>query len=234
MFTKSQRFYDLICGGKNYRSEAARILELVELHKRSTGKALLDVACGTGGHLPYLRDVFAVEGMDIDPGMLEVARTHHSNVPFYQGDMVDFNIGRQFDVVVCLYSSIGYVKIESRLIKAVANMARHMRPGGVLIVEPFFSPTTWKPVPDAKLVGTPDLKVARMMVWHVEGKVATSEAHYLVSTLAGVEHFVERHEMGLFTDEEYRTAFTKAGLTAIHDSEGLTGRGLYIGTSAGG
>jgi hypothetical protein len=83
-----------------------------------------------------------------------------------------------------------------------------------------------------KLVGPPDLKVARTMVWHVEGKVTTSDAHYLVATAAGVEHFVERHEMGLFTDEEYRSAFTKAGLTAIHDSNGLTGRGIYIGTSA--
>jgi ubiquinone/menaquinone biosynthesis C-methylase UbiE len=232
VFTKSQRFYDLICGAKNYQVEAARIRELVEIHKRSAGKALLDVACGTGGHIPYLRDIFTVEGLDLDRGMLDVARARHSSIPFHQGDMVDFDIGRQFDVIVCLYSSIGYVKTEPRLLKAVANMARHMRPGGVLIVEPFFSPTTWKPFPDAKLVGPPDLKVARTMVWHVEGKVTTSDAHYLVATAAGVEHFVERHEMGLFTDEEYRSAFTKAGLTAIHDSNGLTGRGIYIGTSA--
>jgi ubiquinone/menaquinone biosynthesis C-methylase UbiE len=138
MFTKSQRFYDLICSAKNYQSEAARIRGLVEIHKRSAGKAMLDVACGTGGHIPYLRDIFTVEGLDLDPGMLDVARTRHSSIPFHHGDMVDFDLGRQFDVILCLYSSIGYVKTEPRLLKAVANMARHLRPGGILIVEPFF------------------------------------------------------------------------------------------------
>jgi hypothetical protein len=50
-----------------------------------------------------------------------------------------------------------------------------------------------------------------------------------VATSEGVSHFVEHHEMGLFTDDEYQKAFRNAGLTVIHDPEGLTGRGLYIG-----
>ena len=56
--------------------------------------------------------------------------------------------------------------------------------------------------------------------------------HYLVGTPEGVEHFTEHHELGLFTDEEYRNAFTAAGLQVAHDPEGLIGRGLYIGTLA--
>jgi len=53
--------------------------------------------------------------------------------------------------------------------------------------------------------------------------------HYLVGTADGVEHFTERHEMTLFSHEEYLTAFDVAGLRAAHDAEGLMGRGLYIG-----
>jgi ubiquinone/menaquinone biosynthesis C-methylase UbiE len=74
MFAKSQRFYDAIYAWKDYAEEARRLKHFIALHKRSVGNTLLDVACGTGGHVPYLRDEFAYEGWDLDPQMLALAR----------------------------------------------------------------------------------------------------------------------------------------------------------------
>jgi len=54
--------------------------------------------------------------------------------------------------------------------------------------------------------------------------------HHLVATPNRVEHFVERLELGLFTHDEYLDAFRSAGFETSYDSEGLMGRGLYIGT----
>ena len=48
----------------------------------------------------------------------------------------------------------------------------------------------------------------------------------------GVEHMVERHELGLFERSEMEAAFADAGLTVRYDEQGLTGRGLWIGTRA--
>ncbi|MBO0888311.1 hypothetical protein J2P12_04340 [Candidatus Bathyarchaeota archaeon] len=56
-----------------------------------------------------------------------------------------------------------------------------------------------------------------------------NDLHHLVATPGGVEYFVERLEMGLFSDREYRGAFKRAGLQVSHDSKGLMGRGLYVG-----
>jgi SAM-dependent methyltransferase len=234
MFTKSEKFYDAIYSWKDYKRESERLRRLIDMHKRSPGNALLDVCCGTGGHVPYLRDGFVIEGVDLDPGMLELARARHPGIAFHQGDMLDFDLGRQFDVVVCLFSSIGYATTAPRLNQAVANMARHVCPGGVLVIEPFFSPTAWKPerLPWANFVDQPELKIARMAVWDIDGAAVSSDFHYLVGTPAGVEHFTERHQMGLFTDEQHRAAFAAAGLTVVHDAEGLMGRGVYIGTRA--
>src|SRR5262245_62707801 len=118
--------------------------------------------------------------------MLEVARARHAGIKFHHGDMLDFDLGRQFDVVVCLFSSIGYVRTAPRLNQATANMARHVKAGGVLIIEPFFSPTTWNPErrPRANFVDQSDLKIARMTMWDIEGAVVTSDFHYLVGTPA--------------------------------------------------
>jgi ubiquinone/menaquinone biosynthesis C-methylase UbiE len=83
MFSKSQRYYDVIYSGKDYAQEAAHVKWLIVEHKRSDGNALLDIACGTGGHVPYLRDDFAYEGLDLDPVMLALARERFPDVPFH-------------------------------------------------------------------------------------------------------------------------------------------------------
>jgi SAM-dependent methyltransferase len=236
VYTKSERLYDAIHRWKDYKAEASRLAAIIRSYKRSSGNDLLDVACGTGGHIAHLGEAFRVEGLDVDPGMVDIARAKHPDVPVHVADMVDFDLGRRFDVVVSLFSSIGYLRTPERLALAVRNMARHVvRPGGVLIVEPYFAPQAWKPrtgAPGASVVDDPGITIVRMVDWIREADVVRSTFHYLVGTAGGVEHFTEVHEMGLFTDDQHRAAFAAAGMTATLDAEGLMGRGLYIGTWA--
>jgi ubiquinone/menaquinone biosynthesis C-methylase UbiE len=230
VFEKSAAFYDAIYGFKDYAGEAKKLHALVEARKHSAGRALLDVACGTGAHMVYLRAQYDVEGLDVDEGLLEVARERLPDVTFHRGDMVDFALGREFDVVTCLFSSIGYVRTEARMRKAIANMGRHLRPGGVLVVEPWFEPGVFKAGRvDAMLVEQAELKIARMNTTSVEGELSIVDFHYMVGTPEGIETFTERHELGMFGHEAYTAAFEEAGLDVEHDAEGLTGRGLYVG-----
>jgi ubiquinone/menaquinone biosynthesis C-methylase UbiE len=232
MFSKSAKFYDALYGslGKDYAAEAQKVHTIVEQYKQSAGNTLLEVACGTGKHASLLQKDYQVEGLDLDAGLLEVASQNCPGVTFHQADMVKFDLGKQFDVVTCLFSSIGYVKTVTRLESAVQAMTDHLLPGGVLIVEPWFTPEQWKPGRvSALFVDQPDLKVARMNISEVDGRLSFFVFHYTVGTPQGVEYFTERHELGLFTSEEYLEAFRKTNLTVSHDPIGLDGRGLYIG-----
>lgn len=230
MFTKSAHLYDAIYSVRNYPDEARRLKATIAAHKRSLGNTMLDIACGTGGHVPYLRDNFVYEGLDLDSQMLDIARERHPGIAFHQGDMVDFDLGRQFDVVVCLGRSIGSVKVVPKLEQAIATMARHLLPGGVLFVEPFVTPDAWVVgQPGAIFVDQPNLKIARMNVSGRRDNIALLDFHYLVATPNGVDHFTEHHELGLFTDDQYRHALTVAGLDDAYDADGLKGSGLYIG-----
>jgi SAM-dependent methyltransferase len=194
------------------------------------------VACGTGGHIPHLSGAFRVEGLDLDPEMVAIARAKHPGVPIHLGDMVDFDLGQRFDAVVSLFSSIGYARTPERLALAVRNMARHVvRPGGVLVVEPYFTPQAWKPrtrAPGANVVDDPGTTIVRMVDSVREADVVRSTFHYLVGTAGGVEHFTEVHEMGLFSEDQHRAAFAAAGMAVALDEEGPMGRGLYVGTWA--
>lgn len=230
MFVKSQRFYDAIYAWKDYAGEAQRLHALIDQHKRSPGNTLLDVACGTGGHITFLRQHYMVEGLDLDQVMLDIARRKHPDIPFHHGDMVDFDLRRRFDVVVCLFSAIGEVKTLPRLRQAIQTMTRHVHPGGVLIIEPWLTPDGYQAGgPHALFVNQPDLKIARMNISALEDGVSVLDFHYLVATPEGIEHFSERHELALFPFEEYEAAMRDSRLNVLVDREGLMGRGLFIG-----
>lgn len=232
MFSKSAEFYNTIYLGmdKDYAAEADKVHALIQKHKRTDGKQLLDVACGTGLHLGYLKKWYRVEGLDLDGQMLKVARRKYPTVRFHHADMLDFDLGRQFDAITCLFSSVGYSRTLPRLRRAIRNMAGHLKPGGVMLVEPWFSPKDWRPGhPHAVFMDQPNLKIARMNISGGKGRFSYLTFHYLVATPEGIRYFTERHELGLFTHNEYLGAFREAGLDVVHDKEGLDGRGLYIG-----
>jgi SAM-dependent methyltransferase len=77
VFAKSAAFYDAVYAAKDYAGEAERIDALIKTHVRTSGKTLLDVACGTGGHLAYLKHYYVSEGLDLDPNLLATARERH-------------------------------------------------------------------------------------------------------------------------------------------------------------
>jgi len=229
MYAKIARYYDKIYGFKDYAAEAQRLRSVVDSRLQSGGGRLLDVACGTGLHLEHLREYFVVEGLDVASEMLEVALQRNPSVVFHQADMTDFDLGRSFDVVTCLFSSIGYVKTADGLARALSCMSKHLVSGGLLIVEPWFTPDTWHPnTVHALLVDEPELKIARVNTSFVDGRLSYFDLHYLIGTPDGTEHLVERHELGLFETEEMLAAMTRLGFEVTYDDEGLSGRGLFV------
>ena len=232
MFLKSAKYYDVIyqAVGKDYAGEVREAHRIIRKHLRSKGNQLLDVACGTGEHASRFARYYRVEGIDLDPKMLAVARKKYPAISFHPGDIRNFRVSRGFDVIVCLFSSIGYVETRSGLFKATQNMSAHLLPGGVLLIEPWFSPAQWHTGRVSTVhADKPDLKITRMSWSSRQGNLSKFECQYLIGTPKGITHATELHKLGLFTKREYLRAFRAAGLEVIHDPKGLDGRGLYIG-----
>lgn len=217
--------------GKDYATEAAHLAALVR-ERKPDATSLLDVACGSGSHLEHLVHEFEhVEGLELSEAMLEVARPLLPGVPLHQGDMRDFSLDRRFSAVTCMYSSIGYVGTEDVLKQTLACFARHLEPGGVLLVEPWWTPGEFL---DRHIAGDV-LKVGHRTISRVahvvrDGGVSRTEIHWVVAEPdTGIRHVVERHELALFEREQYEEAFRYAGCEVEYLRPDWSGPGLFVG-----
>ena len=216
MFDRSAHLYDLVYRFKDYEGEARDLVAIVG-ERAPNAASLLDVACGTGEHLRLVRSSFDhVEGVDVEPDMVALARAKLPDVVITEADMRTFDLGRTFDAVTCLFSSIGYLADAEELRAAVTRMAAHLAPGGVLVIDGWIRPDAWRPGGGvmAQAESDEETAVARVVRSRRDGDRTYLEMRYLVATSDGFDTIEERHVLTLFSDEDYRSAFAAAGLEA--------------------
>ena len=216
MYSKVARIYDLLYTGtgiKDYPAESEALHETIQ--QASPGaRTLLDVACGTGAHLEILRRWYYVEGVDLSPEMLEVARERLPDVPLHVADMRTLELGRTFDAVTCLFSAIGYATDMAAMRSTIQRLADHLAPGGVLIVDGWVRPEDWsddyRGGPD--VAGDDKTMVVRLSFSRRTGSITEMDLHHLVRDAAGIDYFVEHHRLALVSTSDYLAAFEAAGL----------------------
>lgn len=232
MFRSTAHVYDLIyeASGKDYAAEAAELDGLIKA-RNPAACSLLDVACGTGAHLAHLLGTYEVAGVDLDPGMLAQARRRlPQDVRLVEADMRSFSLGRRFDAVTCLFSSIGYMGSTDDLRAAIRNMAHHLHADGVLIVDTWVRPDAWRPSGSVHIdIAKGDaLSVVRVARSERSGRMTHLEMHHLVARLDRVEHLVDHHALTLFEPVEYEEALAVAGLVFEVGPGPIPDRDRYI------
>ena len=232
MFNRTARYYDLIYSFKDYGAEAEKIMALIR-KELPTAKTILDVACGTAEHAELLSEQFEVDGIDLEPAFMEIAKEKVPSGNFWLADMSDFSLPKTYDVVQCLFSSIGYLLTKEKVVAALKNFKNHLNSGGVIFVEPWITPENWQVGHTGMVTAeSNDLKICRMNVTERVDNRSVLNFHYLVATKQGVEHLEETHELMLYTKKQMLSCFAKAGLEVYYDEKGLFGRGLYTARTA--
>ncbi|HEV2171306.1 MAG TPA: class I SAM-dependent methyltransferase, partial [Candidatus Binatus sp.] len=109
MFVESAELYDAIYHFKNYAHEC-EILRAIVAVNAPGARTILDVACGTGEHDKFLKQHYAVDGIDLNENYLAAARAKNPAGTYTLADMTGFDLSKRYDAVTCLFSAIGYVK----------------------------------------------------------------------------------------------------------------------------
>jgi SAM-dependent methyltransferase len=133
-------------------AEAARTARfLAGAMRLEPGHRLLDLCCGPGRHLAFLKDrVGLAVGVDLSPALLARAR-EHARVEIVTGEspspsptvaaLARADMRRlpladaAFDRVVNLFTSFGYFEDEAENRQVLAEIARVLKPGGLLAMD---------------------------------------------------------------------------------------------------
>ncbi len=225
-------YYDLLHARKDYAGEVKKLLSLIKRYKKSDGRNLLDVACGTGRHLSYFKNHFSCVGIDLHEGMLKIARGNVKGVVFKQAEMARFRLYKRFDVITCLYGGISYALTSSELQKTLDNFGRHLKPGGVVMIEPYFTSQQFKPNrPKLSTIETDNIKIARVSLSGRKRNLATRKMIIAIADKnRGVFSFEDRRDVALFSVEQILTNMKRAHFEAKHIKNGITPEfDLYIG-----
>jgi len=227
------RYYDPIyLKRKDYESESKVVKHIIRQFEKKPSKTLLDVGCGTGEHLKYLSQTFRCKGIDISEEMVETAKTKVADADFEIADMIDFSLDEKFDVITCLFSSIGYVQTFKNLVKTLKNLFNHLKNEGLTLVEPWvfkkdfrkgnFAIDTYEDY-KIKLVrmGTSKLTRSQWLVYF----------HYLIGKDGEIKHVREVHKMLAADYEDYIRAFNLAGYSEtrfLKEDQWTRSRGLFV------
>jgi SAM-dependent methyltransferase len=236
MYCDLAAYYDRIYSWKDYRGETGQVVALARRFGRSRGRRWLDVACGTGRHLEWLRPRYEVTGVDLSRPMLREAHRRLSGVRLVAGDMRTFDLRERFDVVSCLFSSIGYLRSEADLRQAFRTFARHLVPGGVVVVEPWVDPSQFHPGHITLDVYQDETtKIVRAASSEREGNRSRLVFDYLIGEVGrGFRHVREVEELRLTRPARLRRLLSEVGLATawVAPKAGERGsRGWLIGVA---
>lgn len=214
---------------KDYRAEAVELAGLIRARVAEPAMSLLDVGCGTGRHGQEFQQLgFDYVGVDLSPEMLTQARKRLPSTTLVESDIRSLSLENRFDAVVCLNATIGYMLTREDLVAALRNLSRHVKPGGILLVEPWAARDQWHaPQVSVETVEEPDLAIARVSRAYFDGDFGAWEWQCAVATSDRSWSFTEVHVLGLWEIADYISVLAELRFAATH--EPLTaGRGLGI------
>jgi SAM-dependent methyltransferase len=188
---------------------------------------VLDLACGTGRiAVPLAARGFTVAGLDISERALTVARGHGPALDLRHGDMRELPwADATFDAVINLWTAFGYFAARADDERAMAEVARVLRPGGVFLIDTVnasalnrgFRPESWR-----------ELDGGMFMLERREVDLPTGRAHAHWVFLKGEERRELRFDHRLYSPAEYAELFRGAGLEPVRWFGGFDGSDLAL------
>jgi SAM-dependent methyltransferase len=203
-----------------------------------TGGPVLELAVGSGRlAVPLAQAGYEVTGVDLDPAMLDRARAAWARTPGFgsrrrsragslellEADLVTLDIPQRFGLAFIALNSLFQVGPAERQRAALASLARHLRPGGVAVVDVELPDATELASWDGRLVldwiredpEAPGSTVIRMSSARHDTVSASTQLSviYDVTDPSGVVRRVSRSDrLHLLTVQQLEDAALAAGL----------------------
>ncbi len=200
---------------EDYAEEAALYQQTLQAESDLEIRTLLELGAGAGNNASHLKGHYQLTLTDISAEMLGESQKQNPECDHHVGDMRTLRLNKQFDAVF-IHDAIDYMTTLDDLIAALETAAIHCEPGGVVLVVPDYVRETF--VESTSHGGHDKPKSLRYLewTWQPEDSKATyfADFSYLLRDGLEVQTYYDRHICGLFSQDEWFSAFNKVGLQA--------------------
>jgi SAM-dependent methyltransferase len=221
-YEKYADFYDSYYSHKDYNKEVNFVLELFKKHSNKTPKNILDLGCGTGGHLvPLAKRGFNVTGFDLSKNMINQAneKINKENVKaeLKIDDIRTYRDGMKYDLVLSMFAVMGYLTSNDDLLAGLKTAKIHLKNNGYFIFDVWFGPAVLNNMPETRIQefekdGLCTIRIVRPELDVVQQIVKVNYDILQIENNKIVEFVKESHKMRYFFIQELELFFNLAGL----------------------
>ncbi len=214
LYTDLSWMWPIISPPQAYVNESQDVAHLINQHSKEPVKTLLHLGCGGGHHDHSLQGHFDITGIDINPGMLSLARKLNPRVTYLQGDMRSYRSNERFDAVLAA-DSTNYMISEEELLATFATAYECLKPDGVFVV--FAEYTLERFEPDSTRVSSH--AAGNVEITYMENRYdpdpqdTTFELTlvYLIRVAGRLQIETDRHLCGVFPEETWSRTLRESG-----------------------
>jgi SAM-dependent methyltransferase len=199
------------------------VLELLLRASPLKAREVLELGSGGGSLSSHFKPHFRMTLSDLSNDMLAVSRELNPECEHVQGDMRTLDLGRQFQRVL-IHDAIMYLTSPDAVRAAIANAARHVCPGGAVVIFPDCVRETFAAGTEHDGADAPDGRGLRWLEWRWDPEPADDTFVTAYSFLfrepdgtLSVE--LDRHEEGLFSRNQWLSWLSEAGLEPSRRSD---------------
>lgn len=219
------KHYDLFNKEKDYEFEARFLKDImIRFDKNTDGLKILNLGCGTGMHDRKLVDLgFKITGMDQSAEMIEIAKQKVPEANYIVGDMGDFDLNEKFDVIICMFSSLGYLTEQNKVNSFFESISRHLVEEGLLILDVWNGLGVVKdpPIIREMVVENGDLKIVRTSYPNLDVQNFVNNVRFEIKVYDKgelIDEYEEHHKVRFFLPLEIKQCMEDVGINMLHEA----------------
>jgi 2-polyprenyl-3-methyl-5-hydroxy-6-metoxy-1,4-benzoquinol methylase len=139
MYLEFAYIYDTLMKNVDYEKWTDQIEAIFKKYGKAP-KTVADLACGTGGITNTLAARgYRATGIDLSEDMLYVAREKARKsglrIPYICQNIVQLELHKPVDAIVCMCDGLNYILDKADLKKALERIYHFLNPGGILVFD---------------------------------------------------------------------------------------------------
>ena len=227
IFNKYSEYYDVIYKKKNYLKETNYVLS----HLKKKPKNILDIGCGTGGHLSYFsKKKIDTVGVDSSKQMISIAKKKNPGLKFIHSDAKSFLFRYKFDLITSLFHVTSYINKDKDLLRIFKNVKKHLNKNGTYIFDYWYREAVKKDKPylRVKKFYIKNSEFIKISEPYFDKKLKEIDLNfYLIEKKKGKKQlFTEKHFMRSYNPYELFKILKLAGFKKMFAYEWLSNKNV--------